>query len=497
MTAQELLRTDATVRTHFALWHSTAQPEVEVETTIACLGPGFWRAFCRSGEGLACAAATGMVWSDYRVGVSTPAGATKKEPAVAQFPTRDPQEALRRCTECNAHADALSTANGSFERTGLCTQCRLRQPLGNSALKTKPFEPIDIPSTPVPMAPITPLEIMPTSDPLMDMIASKLNAMGYRPQEAITAQQCTSIAESAALQVAELVLEQIRAEGIASKQTIDVTSHDTVVRTITGKTPAWFPTLVKLAQCHIPALLVGPAGCGKTTAAKMLADAMGLPFMRISIAAGTDEGQLQGWLLPKEQGNFRYVYSPVSRAYESEEGGVVLIDDMDLGDANALGILNAALDNGGWYIPLRDENPLFIRSDSYYIMGAANTWGHGADRKFVGANQLDERTLSRFRMGQIACDYDESLETDLYDAGMVQFGHRLRTRCRAVQGFKRDVSTRDIESAHIKVSTLDAHGKGVFTHDEAWYAYFADWQQDELSRVYCSLNDHASTAVLE
>ena len=469
MTAQELLQANETVKKHIELWHSTAQPGVEVETTIGCLGPGFWRAFCRSGEGLACAAATGIIWSDYRVGVSTPAP-TKQKPGVPQYPVADPAE-----------------------------QCRVRRPMGNSVLTpTESSIPSTaLPMTSVPLKPIEPLELAPTSDPLMDMIASKLNAMGYTPHNAVSAEQCTSIAESAALQVAEMVMEQIRSEGIASKQTIDITCNSTVVRTIAGKTPRWFPTLVKLAQCKIPALLVGPAGCGKTTAAKMLADALGLPFMRVSIAAGTDEGQLQGWLLPKEQGNFRYVYSPVSRAYESEDGGVVLIDDMDLGDANALGILNAALDNGGWYIPLRDENPLFLRSEKYYIMGAANTWGHGADRKFVGANQLDERTLSRFRMGQIACDYDEQLETDLYDEGMVQFGHRLRTRCRAVQGFKRDVSTRDIESAHIKISTLDAQGKGVFSHDEAWYSYFADWQHDELSRVYCSLNDHATTAVLE
>ena len=495
MTAQELLQANETVKQHFELWHAAQQPGVEVATTIGCLGPGFWRAFTRSGEGRACAAATGIIWSDYRVkvgiSIAVPLTGQKLTPlSVEPAVTLTGNGYSISCSTCGCNADPDALANGSYKRSGLCTVCRLRQ---NHVVKTAPATVLVEPDH----APQLPHREAPTSDPLMDMIASKLNAMGYTPHNAVSAEQCTTIAESAALQVAEIVLEQIRSEGIAHKQTIDITSSGVQVRTMTGRTPTWFPTLVKLAQCKIPALLVGPAGCGKTTAAKMLAEALGLPFIRVSIAAGTDEGQLQGWLLPKEQGNFRYVYSPVSRAYESEDGGVVLIDDMDLGDANALGILNAALDNGGWYIPLRDENPLFLRSEKYYIIGAANTWGHGADRKFVGANQLDERTLSRFRMGQIACDYDEQLETDLYDESMVQFGHRLRTRCRAVQGFKRDVSTRDIESAHIKVSTLDSHGKGVFSHDEAWYSYFADWQHDELSRVYCSLNDHASTAVLE
>jgi cobaltochelatase CobS len=39
----------------------------------------------------------------------------------------------------------------------------------------------------------------------------------------------------------------------------------------------------------------------------------------------------------------------------------------------------------------------------------ANTFGTGADRQYVGRNQLDESTLDRFRIGQIERDYDSEI----------------------------------------------------------------------------------------
>ena len=44
-------------------------------------------------------------------------------------------------------------------------------------------------------------------------------------------------------------------------------------------------------------------------------------------------------------------------------------------------------------------------------MAGANTYGKGADRVYVGRNQLDGASLDRFRT--IFFDYDEKLELDL------------------------------------------------------------------------------------
>jgi hypothetical protein len=400
-----------------------------------------WKAFSRSsyGQGLSNA---GIKLNEYEPSTSIP-----KSP-----PEPEPEPKRKTCIQCGLE---FPSHTGHM----MCEVC-----IADADQHKAQPQPIPAPTS---------------SNPLITALIAELNNAGYAPAQPIDAET-----------VAEQVLERIKAQGMGGKQTIELKSNGHVVRTIEGKAPQWFPRLVKLAQCKVPALLVGPAGCGKTTAAKMLAQVLDVPFYRVSIAAGTDEGQLQGWLHPiGDNMRFDYVSSVVTKAYEQEQGGVVLIDDIDLGDPNALGILNAALDNGGWYIPLRHANPVFHRSEKFYILGAANTWGHGADRQYVGANQLDERTLSRFRMGQIPCDYDEQLEKDLFADDVVSFGHLLRARCRALPTLKKDVSTRDIESVH--------HMRAQFSLREAWYGFFGSWTRAQCQQVHASVNHVAMSVELD
>jgi MoxR-like ATPase len=188
-----------------------------------------------------------------------------------------------------------------------------------------------------------------------------------------------------------------------------------------------------------------------------------------------DEGVLQGWLLPvDEHMKFSYVRSKFVRAYE--EGGVVLLDELDAADNNVLMIVHAALANGLWDIPLRGEGaPPLVRHDNFIVIAAANTHGHGADRVYVGRQQLDGATLDRFAMGRLEVDYDEEMERRAYRSVHAEIGQRLRARCRAQQGWTRDVSTRNIADA-VKLSAQ-------FSPEEAWFGYFADWKDGDLSKV--------------
>ena len=254
--------------------------------------------------------------------------------------------------------------------------------------------------------------------------------------------------------------------------------------TVQGHVPTWFSRLCKLHAARVPALLVGPAGSGKTTAAAKLAEVAGVPFYRLSLAAGTDEGEFTGRLLPTgDNMKFEYCLSLLTKAYT--EGGVFLADDIDLADPNLLGLMNAALDGVGWYISARYQDPFLEQHPDFYLVAAANTHGHGADRQYVGAQQLDERTLSRFRMGQINCDYDTALEKQIFPVEVVDIGHTLRARCRALPGWSRDVSTRDMGS----VTKLAR----VMPVTEAWYGYFADWSEQECSKVHVILDPTTQT----
>jgi cobaltochelatase CobS len=144
-------------------------------------------------------------------------------------------------------------------------------------------------------------------------------------------------------------------------------------------------------------MLVGPAGSGKTTACRQVAKALGLAF---HFTGSIDSPHhLTGY--QDAAGN--YHRTPFREAFEF--GGVFLFDEIDGSDAGALVPFNAALDNRIASFP--DCGFLEAHAD-YRPIAAANTFGRGASRDYVGRNQLDAATLNRFAVFNI--DYDEALE---------------------------------------------------------------------------------------
>jgi MoxR-like ATPase len=257
---------------------------------------------------------------------------------------------------------------------------------------------------------------------------------------------------------------------------------------VDGHMPKWFKRCVKLVACGQEVMLVGPAGSGKSFTSRQIAKALNLNFYATSMSAGVDESILQGWLLPVgEGGKFEYVYSVFATAFKF--GGVMLIDELDAADPNMLLIINDAVANGEFIVPMKHEDPVIKRHPDFRLIVAANTFGHGSDRKYVGRNQLDEATLSRFRMGQIFIDFDEKLEKKIFDERVVDYGHTLRKRIRNVNGWLRDVSTRDIAKAHQKLEQWDEA-------EEVFYEYFADWDKDDLKRISVEVSNRTMKATL-
>jgi cobaltochelatase CobS len=256
---------------------------------------------------------------------------------------------------------------------------------------------------------------------------------------------------------------------------LEVRWPDDSVSRVSGRAHAEFPWALQLAVCRKNILLVGPAGSGKTHLAAQVAKAMGLPFAFVSCTAGMSEGQLLGRLLPTgDAGRFEYVRSDFIRCYE--EGGMFLFDEIDAADPNTLLIVNAALANGHVALPNRPDNPLARRHPDFVAVAAANTYGTGADRQYVGRNQLDESTLDRFRIGQVEMDYDPEVEKELCpDDALRQrlLGYRARVR---EAKLRRVVSTRFLRDA------FDMKRVGA-SDEQIDAALFRGWSTDEVAKV--------------
>jgi MoxR-like ATPase len=244
---------------------------------------------------------------------------------------------------------------------------------------------------------------------------------------------------------------------------------------VEGKAHAKFARVLKLAAARRNVLLVGPAGTGKTHLAQQVAEALGLDFAFISCSAGMSEGQLMGRLVPTgEGGRFEYLRSEFVRCYE--EGGVFLFDEMDAADSNTMIVINSALANGHMAVPNRPESPVARKHPDFVCIAAANTFGTGADRQYVGRNQMDEATLDRFRIGQVEVDYDAEVEAALCPddklRGRLQ-GYRERARSARL---RRVVSMRFLRDAHVMK-------QAGFTDADIDEALFAGWSRDEIAKV--------------
>jgi cobaltochelatase CobS len=163
-----------------------------------------------------------------------------------------------------------------------------------------------------------------------------------------------------------------------------------------------FPLLAAAVAARVNIMLVGPAGSGKTTAAAQVAKALGLPFY--GTGAINTEYKLSGFI--DAQG--RVISTAFRKAFE--HGGVFLFDEIDGSLPGALLAFNSALANDWYDFP--DAN--IKRHDDFRVIAGANTFGTGADRQYVGRNQLDAASLDRYAV--LEWGYDEALEAAMIGA---------------------------------------------------------------------------------
>jgi hypothetical protein len=169
--------------------------------------------------------------------------------------------------------------------------------------------------------------------------------------------------------------------------------------------------------CGDNVMLVGPRGCGKTYLAEQMAKAFSKSFLLIGCSGGLTESSLLGKWLPNDKGGTTFIPSGFLKAVENtakpaaKNGWLTLLDELDGSDPNVVLCLNSLLANGMLSVPQRFGKEVAVKDSKCWILGAANTYGNGADRRYVGRNQLDAAFVDRFIF--IAMDYDKQLERSL------------------------------------------------------------------------------------
>jgi MoxR-like ATPase len=167
-------------------------------------------------------------------------------------------------------------------------------------------------------------------------------------------------------------------------------------------------TLIDAGQ---PVLLTGEAGSGKTTVAQSIAEENNMEFRSMSMTRQTTLGHILGFMSV----NGTYVKSVFRVCFE--EGGMMLLDEIDAGDANVLLAFNT-IENG--YVAFPDT--LVKCHPDFRLVATANP--QDQHNFYTGRSKLDGATLDRF--DTIDIDRDNELEKSLVDRDTHQRMQLLR-----------------------------------------------------------------------
>lgn len=203
-----------------------------------------------------------------------------------------------------------------------------------------------------------------------------------------------------------------------SNSSIEIKQGKKIVATV-DSVPAEFTSCLQYAANGVNLLLTGPAGTGKGYTAEKIAEALKADFFEVP--AMQHQHEWEGFM----DANSRYVETALYRACKNAAAGkktVLLLDELDCCDPGELKHFNDFLERK-WYIFPNGEKLEF--SENLVIVGAANTWGTGADSQYIG-NQLDASTLDRFVTKSINYDRQVELSITGNNIDLVDFFHQLR-----------------------------------------------------------------------
>lgn len=270
------------------------------------------------------------------------------------------------------------------------------------------------------------------------------------------------------------------------KQTIAETGGATVtheiksgakVKKIDGILPQEFDRVLCWTSKRTPSehynavMMTGNAGTGKGTIARKIAEALDAEFYEVN--AIQDKFELTGFVNAEGE----YIPSQFFNACLSASEGnevVFLFDEMDCSIPEVLKIFNEALSSYEFTFP---SNETLDFKEHMHFICACNTYGTGADMKYVG-NQLDKSTLDRFALVKVKYDPKVDLACALGDTDLCEFFAELR---KATANMQFEASYRSIQRI---VSVKGEMPMNEILED----ALFKELGEDDLNMIRNCLN---------
>jgi MoxR-like ATPase len=167
--------------------------------------------------------------------------------------------------------------------------------------------------------------------------------------------------------------------------------------------------LVRTAKRGKNLMLTGPAGCGKTLAAKSLAAALELPFFNFNLGATQDpRSALIGNVHYKQDQGTYFADSEFIRAIQTKDA-IILLDELSRANPEAWNILMTPLDMEQRYIRLdeRDDQAVINVAEGVTFVATANI-----GNEYTSTRTMDWALMDRFTVIEMDL-LDKNQEFDL------------------------------------------------------------------------------------
>lgn len=253
-------------------------------------------------------------------------------------------------------------------------------------------------------------------------------------------------------------------------------SNHTITREL-GVQHGQFMTLLKWLKIRRNIMLVGPAGSGKSTAAKHIASLLELNYEEQGIALSAYD------LIGYKDGNGIYQSTPIYRAWTRPS--LLLLDEMDRWEPKALLRINNGLANGIIDFPVGQVT----KDPETLIIASLNTYGFGSKGAYV-ANKLDGSSRDRFV--KIEWNYDNKFERALIGrTGNDHIDALTDEWITLVQNARAAALASGIEgiviSPRASLAGTEAIRSGLFTNEEIVSGIFGDLRRPEICSIWPSI----------
>lgn len=200
----------------------------------------------------------------------------------------------------------------------------------------------------------------------------------------------------------EAVATRVISDRLPVEHRVVVTGQGSEDRVIEGRPHKNFGKVLDALQLGFIPFLVGPAGSGKSDAASLAAEALGLEFEFTPFHADSGAADTLGYMDIRGEA----IETAFKRAWRN--GNTLWLgDEFDAGPGAHAVPLAEALKPGAKHCAFPDGK--IAKGEGFYAMLGANTAGNGAEGGYM-RNQIDAAT--RNRLVFIDWDYDEVAEFD-------------------------------------------------------------------------------------